>query len=122
MKTQNEKEFICIAETQKGNFYVVIRVWEQITDGKSYFATRTWKSQSCVIIEGENLEVSFNEHDGTKVSSYAVAEKYGINGKVDLRCDCSEVIKYINDIEMIRIRKNAAADEEIAKMEMLHNL
>ena len=64
----------------------------------------------------------FNEYDGVKVSSYAVAEKYGINGKVDLKCDCSEVIKYIDDIEMIRIRKNAAADEEIAKMEMLHNL
>ena len=122
MKTQNEKTFNCTAETQKGNFNVVIKIWEQVTDGKNYFVTRTWKSESYVTIDGEKLEVSFNEYDGTKVSSYAVAEKYGINGKVFLKCDCSEVKKYINDIEMIRIRKNAEADEEAAIFEMLHNL
>ena len=122
MKTQNEKTFNCIAETKKGNFDVVIKVWEQITDGKNYFVTRSWKSESYVMIEGEKLEVSFNQYDGTKVKSYAVAEKYGMKGEVSLMCDCSEVKKYINEIEMERIRKNAEADEEIAISEMIHNL
>ena len=122
MKTQNEKTFNCIAETKKGNFDVVIKVWEQITDGKTYFATRSWKSESYVIIEGQKLEVSFNQYDGTKVKSYAVAEKYGIKGEVSLMCDCSEVKNYISEIEMIRIRKNEEADREIATSKMIHNL
>lgn len=122
MKTENEKTFNCIAETKKGKFDVVIKVWEQITDGKTYFVTRSWKSESYVMIDGKKLEVSFNQYDGTKVKSYAVAEKYGIKGEVSLMCDCSEVKKYIGEIEMQRIRKNAEASEEIARMEMIHNL
>jgi hypothetical protein len=122
MKAQNEKTFNCIAETKKGKFEVVIKVWEQITDGKTYFATRSWKSESYVIIEGQKLEVSFNQYDSTKVKSYAVAEKYGMKGEVSLMCDCSEVKNYISEIEMIRIRKNAEADKEIATSKMIHNL
>lgn len=122
MKTENEKTFNCTAVTKKGNFDVVIKVWEQIIDDKNYFATRSWKSESYVMIDGEKLEVSFNQYDGTKVKSYAVAKKYGIYGEVSLMCDCSEVKKYINEIEMTRIRRNAEADREIEISEMIHNL
>jgi len=122
MKTQNEKTFNCIAETKKGNFEVVIKVWEEITDGKTYFATRSWKSESYVIIEGQKLEVSFNQYDSERIKSYAVAEKYGIKGEVVLMCDCSAAVNYIRDIEEIRIRKNGEADQEIATAKMIHNL
>ena len=122
MKTENEKTFNCTAITKKGNFDVVIKIWEQITDGKTYFVTRSWKSDSYIIIDDEKLEVSFNQCDGTKVKSYSVAQKFGLNGQVSLMCDCSEAMKYTNEIEMSRIKKNAEADEEIAISEMIHNL
>lgn len=126
MRTQNEKVFNCIAETRKGNFDVVIKVWEEIfEDGEKFkgsFFSLSWESEAYVIIDNEKLEVSFNQYDGTKVKSYAVAEKYGMKGEVSLMCDCSEVKKYINEIEMERIRKNAEVDEEIAISEMIHNL
>ena len=45
-----------------------------------------------------------------------------MKGEVSLMCDCSEVKNYISEIEMIRIRKNAEADKEIATSKMIHNL
>lgn len=126
MKIQNKKTFNCVANTKKGNFCVIISVWEEVFEAGEKFSgsffSCTWKSEAYIIIDDEKLEVSFNQYDGTKVKSYAVAEKYGINGQVSLMCDCSAVKNYINGIEMLRIISDAESDKEIATSKMIHNL
>lgn len=124
MKTQNEKTFNCIAETKKGNFDVVIKVWEEIVEagelfpGSSY--NLSWKNEAYVTIEGQNLNV--NEFYSDRIRSWEVAEKFGMTGIATLRCDCSEVKNFMSEIEMVRINKSAEADEEIAISKMIHNL
>lgn len=120
MKTQNHQTFNCIAETKKGNFEVIIKVWEQISDEKNWFGTISWKEEGYVLINGEKLKI--NEIYSTKIRSYEVAEKFGMSGIATLMCDCSEVVNFKNQIDNERIRKYAEADEEAAISEMIHNL
>lgn len=124
MKTQNEKSFNCIAETKKGKFDVVIKVWEEIVEAGELFPGSfyncSWKNEAYVTIEGENLKV--NEFYSDRIRSWEVAEKFGMTGIAALRCDCSEVKNFISEIEMVRIRKSSEADEEIAISKMIHNL
>jgi hypothetical protein len=124
MKTQNEKSFNCIAETKKGNFNVVIKVWEEIVEAGELFAgsfyNRSWKNEAYVTIEGEKLNV--DEFYSDRIRSWEVGEKFGITGIATLRCDCSEVKYFMSEIEMGYIRKSAEADEEITMSKMIHNL
>jgi len=124
MKTQNQKTFNCIAETKKGNFDVVIKVWEEIVEAGELFPgsfyNRSWKNEAYVTIEGENLNV--NEFYSDRIRSWEVSEKFGMTGIATLRCDCSEVKNFMSEIEMVRINKSAEADEEIAISKMIHNL
>jgi hypothetical protein len=124
MKIQNEKTFNCVAETKKGNFDVVIKVWEEIVEAgelfQGSFYNRSWKNEAYVTIEGENINV--DEFYSDRIRSWEVAEKFGMPGIATLRCDCSEVKNFMSEIEMIRIRKSAEADNEIAISKMIHNL
>jgi hypothetical protein len=124
MNTQNEKTFNCIAVTKKGNFDVIIKVWEEILeDGELFtgsFANRSWKNESYVIIEGEQFKI--NEYYEDRVRSWAVANKYGISQIATLLCDCSEVKIYINSIEDERRAKMIEWEEEARISEMIHNL
>jgi hypothetical protein len=109
-----EKTFNCIAKSaKKGSFEVVIKVWK---------SNGVWRNDSYIIIDGENINVSFNQYCGSKITSYAVAKKYGMKGDASLHCDCSEAKNYISRIEASLLDKRTEEEEEILLNEMIHNL
>ena len=124
MKTQNEKTFNCVAETSRGNFDVVIKVWEEIVEANELFPGSffncTWKNEAFVVIDGEKMEI--DEFYSDRVRSWDVANQYGLKTIATLKCDCSEATNFMNEIEIERINKSAEADEEIAISRMIHDL
>ncbi|MBP1631605.1 MAG: hypothetical protein H6Q15_2498 [Bacteroidetes bacterium] len=123
MTTENLKSFETKAITGKGTFDVKISVWEETTDGKTYFVTRSWKSETTVIIDGISFKAEFNQYASDRIKSLDVAKHFGIKDTViTLKCDVSEVCKYINSIESERRAKMVEFQEQQRIQEMIHNL
>ena len=122
MKTQNFKAFATKAKTRKGTFEVKLNVWEQISDGKSYFVTRTWKSETTVIIDGKEIAADFNQYATDRIKSWDVSRHFKIDKQATLLCDVSEACKYIHSIEKERRLKMTEWQNESQVSEMIHNL
>lgn len=121
MTTENLKSFETKAITGKGTFDVKLSVWEEISDGKTYFVTRTWKSETTVIIDGQNFKSDFNQYASDRIKSWDISRYFGIETQATLRCDVSEACKYIRNIEAERRAKMAEMLEE-ARFSEIHNL
>ena len=123
MKTENFKSFETKAITGKGTFEVKINVWEETTDGKTYFITSSWKSETIVIIDGNSFKAEFNQYASDRIKSLEVAKYFGIKDTViALKCDVSEVCKYIENIASERRAKIVEIQEQQRIQEMIHNL
>ena len=122
MTTENFKSFVTKTITGKGTFEVKLSVWEEISDGKTYFVTRTWKSKTAVIINGQNIEADFNQYASDRIKSWDISRHFGIETQATLKCDVSEVCKYIRNIEAERRAKMVEMQEESRISEMIHNL
>jgi len=122
MKTENLKSFETKAITGKGTFEVKLSVWEEISDGKTYFVTRTWKSETTVIIDGQNFKADFNQYASDRIKSLDISRYFGIETQATLKCDVSEACNYIRNIEAERRARMVEMQEEARISEMIHNL
>lgn len=122
MKTENFKSFETKAITGKGTFEVKLNVWEEISDGKTYFVTRTWKSETTVTIDGKNFKADFNQYAPDRIKSWSIGKYFGLETQATLKCDVSEATKYINEIEWKRVKEHSEFQRECQISEMIHNL
>ena len=122
MTTENYKTFTTKAITGKGTFEVRISIWEEISDGKNYFVTRSWESKTTVLIDNKELPAKFNRYATQKITSWDISRYFGLDKEATLRCDTSEAVKYIRRIESEKRKKMVTHLEDSATSDMLNDL